>query len=133
MATNFAWTALVTLFVLVLYLVLSINVGRARRQFNVPAPKVSGDEGFERVFRVQQNTAEQLPYFLPALWLFAWFVSPEGAAILGTIWIIGRMLYAWGYYQEAAKRAPGFAIGSLSTLILIVGTLVKVIQILLAR
>src|SRR3954465_15530933 len=37
---------------------------------------------FERVFRVQMNTLEWMPIFLPSLWLFAIYVSdPIAAAI----------------------------------------------------
>jgi uncharacterized membrane protein YecN with MAPEG domain len=66
----------VTVLTLILYLVITINVGRARGKYKVPVPQTSGDPDFERVFRVQQNTLEQLILFLPSLWLFSLFVSP---------------------------------------------------------
>jgi hypothetical protein len=65
-----AWPSLVTIASLILYLSVIINVGRARVKYKIPAPQTSGDPDFERVFRVQQNTLEQLVLFLPALWLF---------------------------------------------------------------
>jgi hypothetical protein len=67
------------------------------------------------------NTLEQLVAFLPALWLFAWFVDPAWAATLGTAWIIGRVIYAVGYYGAANKQGPGFAIASVSFAALMVG------------
>jgi glutathione S-transferase len=123
--------SLVTIISLVLFFVVTINVGRARAKYGVKAPEMSGNIDFERVVRVQQNTLEQLILFLPALWIFANFVSPIAASMLGTIWIIGRIVYAWGYYQAAEKRGPGFAISSLATIVLLLGSLVGIGQQLL--
>jgi glutathione S-transferase len=115
--------SLVTILALVLLFVVTINVGRARVKYGVKAPLVNGDPAFERALRVQQNTLEQIVLFLPAMWIFGTVFSPIYAAILGTIWIVGRILYAWGYYQAAEKRGPGFGISSLATIVLILGSL----------
>jgi uncharacterized membrane protein YecN with MAPEG domain len=120
--------SLVTILTLILYFVLTANVGRARVKYKVPVPQISGDPDFERVFRVQQNTLEQLILLLPSLWLFALFVSPVWGAGIGFLWLIGRILYAWGYYQAAEKRTLGFGINSLSILVLLLGALVGVIR-----
>jgi uncharacterized membrane protein YecN with MAPEG domain len=93
----------------------------------VQPPATTGDPNFERVLRVQQNTLEQLVFFLPLLWLFAQYVSSLWATILGGFWIIGRVLFALGYYQAAEKRGPGFALSSLSSLALLLGSLVGLI------
>jgi glutathione S-transferase len=123
----FVLTSLVTVVVLIVYFVIVINVGRARRKYGVPVPQTSGNLDFERALRVQQNTVEQIVLFIPALWLFSYYISPVWGAILGTVWIVGRIIYAWGYYQAAEKRLPGFAIASLSTIALIIGSLVGVV------
>jgi uncharacterized membrane protein YecN with MAPEG domain len=94
-------------------------------------PQVSGNPDFERVLRVQQNTLEHIIIFLPALWLFSYFVSPLGAAILGAAWIVGRALYAIGYYQAPEKRFPGFGLSMLATLALLLGGLVGVILLMI--
>jgi uncharacterized membrane protein YecN with MAPEG domain len=112
---------------LLLYLVLTINVGRARAKYQVPAPATTGNPDFERVLRVQQNTLEQLIFFLPLLWLFSSYISPLWAGIIGTIWLIGRIIYAWGYYQAAEKRSIGFAISSLSSMTLLLGALIGIV------
>ena len=70
-------------------------------------PATSGHPDFERVFRVQMNTLEWMPIFLPSLWLFAIYISDLYAAVLGLIWIAGRVLYLTGYSQAAAKRGRG--------------------------
>jgi uncharacterized membrane protein YecN with MAPEG domain len=122
--------SLVTLVTLLIYYVLLANVARARAKYKVPVPNTTGDPNFERVFRVQQNTVEQLLLFLPSLWLFSLFVSPIWGAGIGVVWAIGRIIYAWGYYQAAEKRALGFGINSLSFLVLLVGALVGMIRML---
>ena len=121
------WPSLITISALLLYFVITANVGRARDKYQIKPPQMIGNPEFERVLRVQQNTLEQLILFLPALWLFSYFVSPIWAAGIGILWIVGRILYAWGYYQEAAKRLPGFGISALATLTLLGGSLVKII------
>lgn len=123
--------ALVTTLSLILYFVLTLNVGRARRKYKVMPPQMSGDPNFERVLRVQQNTLEQLILFLPSLWLFSQFISATLGSILGGIWIVGRILYAWGYYQAAEKRFIGFGISSLSTIALVLGSLLGIVWILI--
>jgi len=41
---------------------------------------MAGHPDFDRVFRVQMNTLEWMPIFLPVLWLFALYVSDWAAA-----------------------------------------------------
>jgi uncharacterized membrane protein YecN with MAPEG domain len=122
------FTALVTSLALVFYLVVTLNVGRARGKYNVPAPQTSGNPDFERVLRVQQNTLEQSILFLPSLWLFTLLVDPKIGAGLGAVWIVGRILYAWGYYRAAEKRGPGFGIGFLAAAVLLIGSIYGAIK-----
>jgi uncharacterized membrane protein YecN with MAPEG domain len=124
--------SLVTVITLIVFFVITANVGRARLKYKVPVPQTSGDPDFERVFRVQQNTLEQLILFLPSLWLFSLFVSPIWGAGIGGVWVIGRILYAWGYYQEAQKRRLGFGINALSVIVLLLGSLVGIIMMFVA-
>jgi glutathione S-transferase len=107
---RYALPALTTLVALLLYVVVTINVGRARTKYKIAAPAVTGNPEFERVYRVQMNTLEQLVAFLPALWLFAFFVNPAWAATIGTAWIIGRIIYPMAYYRAAQSRGLGFGI-----------------------
>lgn len=123
----YALPSLVTLFALLVYFAVTINVGRSRFKHQIKPPAMTGHPEFECVVRVQQNTLEQMILFLPSLWLFALYVSPLWSAVLGGIWVVGRILYALGYYQAPEKRAPGFAISSLSMLALLGGSLVGVV------
>lgn len=125
-----AWPGLATVAALLLYFAVTANVGRARTKYQVPPPQMSGAPEFERALRVQANTLEQLPLFLPALWLFALFVSPLGSAILGLVWVVSRALYAWGYYQASKMRMVGFALGILSSLVMLLGSLVGLVLVL---
>jgi glutathione S-transferase len=107
---RYALPALTTLAALLFYVVTIVNVGRARGRYKIDGPAVTGHPDFERVVRVQMNTLEQLVAFLPALWLFALYLSPNWAATIGSAWIAGRVIYAIGYYRAADKRAAGFGI-----------------------
>ncbi|HWZ07993.1 MAG TPA: MAPEG family protein [Bradyrhizobium sp.] len=114
-------TALVTCLALAVYLLTSVQVARARATFGIKAPAITGNPDFERVFRVQMNTLEWLPIFLPALWLFAIYISDTIAAVLGSVWIAGRILYMVGYSKAADKRGRGFAVQSSATILLWLG------------
>ena len=121
------WTVLITLLAALEYFCLAILVGKARGDTGVHAPACTGDDAFERIFRVQQNTVEQLIIFFPSLWVFGYYVSHPIGATLGLLFIVGRFLYARGYIAHPDKRAPGFILGSLALLALILGSLVGVL------
>ena len=114
-------TAIVLCVALVFYGILGFNVGRARGRYNVAAPATTGNADFERVFRVHQNTLESLVVFVPALLIFSQYASPLWGAVLGLVWILGRILYAVGYYRAAEKRSAGFGIAGAASLILLLG------------
>jgi glutathione S-transferase len=120
-------TALVTLLAIAFYFFTCINVSRSRTRTGVKVPAMSGHPDFERAFRIQMNTLEWMPIFLPALWLFAIYVSNAGAAAIGAIWIVGRIVYFIGYSQAAAKRGPGFAIQAIAAIALWAGALGAVV------
>ncbi|MBU7585872.1 MAG: MAPEG family protein [Nostoc sp. TH1S01] len=121
------WTSLITALTLLLYSVITINVGRARTKYKVMPPQMTGDPNFERVLRVQQNTLEQTVLFLPGLWLFSYYINPLWGTIIGAIWLVGRIVYAWGYYQAAEKRMIGFGITTISGTVLLLGSLIGII------
>ena len=121
------WPSLITALTLLVYLVITINVGGARAKYKIPPPQMTGNPDFERVLRVQQNTLEQLVFFLPLLWLFSFYVSPVWGALIGAAWLVGRIVYAWGYYQAAEKRTIRFGISSISSIVLLLGSLYGII------
>lgn len=116
-----SWTALITVAALLLYIVMGMKVASARRRAGIFAPAMSGDPALERALRVQGNTLEWLPVFLPGLWLFSLYWNDRIGAVIGLIWIVGRIVYAVGYWADAPRRLPGFFIQFLAALVLLFG------------
>ena len=110
------------------YFAFGMAVGMARGRYKIPAPAVSGNPDFERYYRVQMNTLEQMMVFLPSLWTFATFVSASWAAGLGLVFVIGRLVYFIGYTKAANKRGIGFGISGLPTMILMIGGLIGAVM-----
>lgn len=121
------YSALVTCLAIAFYFFLTTRVAGARAKFGVKVPAITGHPDFERVFRVQMNTLEWMPIFLPSLWLFAIYISDPVAALLGLVWIGGRILYWTGYSQAAEKRSIGFAVQFMPAAILWAGALGMII------
>jgi glutathione S-transferase len=115
------WTALVTVLAILFYFYTGFRVPAARQKYGVPAPAITGNPDFERVFRVQMNTLEWMPIFLPLLWLFAYYVSDAGAAVLGLVWVASRVFYMLSYTAAAARRGPGFGVQAFACLVLLIG------------
>lgn len=107
------YVALITVLALAQFFWFGWQVARARTKYGVHAPAMSGHEVFDRRFRVQMNTLEQLMMFLPTLWIFASFVSPSWAAGFGAVFVIGRGIYSMSYVREPKSRAVGFALTAL--------------------
>jgi len=123
----FHYTALVTCLAVGFYFFTCASVARARGRFGIKLPAIIGNPDFERIFRVQMNTLEWMPIFLPSLWLFAIYISDPIAAAIGLVWIVGRILYMIGYRQAVEKRSPGFAVQATAVIILWVGALGAII------
>jgi glutathione S-transferase len=121
MTAMYSWTTAVTVLSLLVYLGTVLAVGRSRATLKIPAPSVTGPPEFERRFRVQQNTLEQIVLFLPALWLYAHFHGDVWAAIVGVVWPVGRIVYATRYYADPEKRGPGFLLTFAPTAVLLIG------------
>lgn len=122
------YTAIVTLLAVAFYFFLATRVAVARGRFNVQLPATTGNPDFERVFRVHMNTLEWMPTFLAPLWLCAIYLNDIAAAVLGLVWIGGRILYFTGYSQAVAKRLPGFLIQVAACALLFLGALAGIIM-----
>jgi glutathione S-transferase len=126
------YTALVTLLAVLFYFYTSVAVAQARVKFGIKAPAVLGDPEFERFFRIQMNTLEWMPIFLPSLWLFALYLDDRIAALLGLAWIAARILYFLGYAAAAEKRNMGFGVQAIIGGLLFAGAFAGVAAKLLA-
>jgi uncharacterized MAPEG superfamily protein len=118
--------ALVTVLAVLLYCWTLFAVGRARSTYGIKAPATTGDPAFERVFRVQMNTLEQLVAFLPALWLAATYWNPTWSGVIGLVWIVARVLYARAY-ARGERRGVGFVTGLVATALLLVMAAIHVV------
>ena len=127
----FHFTAIVTGLAIAAYFLTLVQVSRARVAFGIKAPATTGHPDFERVFRVQMNTLEWMPIFLPAIWLASIYVSDIWAALVGVVWIVGRALYLHGYTQAAEKRELGFSTQAIATGVLWLSALIGVVQAIL--
>jgi uncharacterized MAPEG superfamily protein len=105
------------------FFVFGALVGRARAKYGVEAPAMTGNELFERRVRVHYNTLEQLVVFIPAMLLFAAYVSTTAAAALGLVYVVGRILYFRAYVADPKKRGPGFGLSVLPTMVMLLGGL----------
>jgi uncharacterized MAPEG superfamily protein len=105
---------------LAVYVWTFIRVGQARSRYGIAAPATAGDPAFERAFRAQQNTVEQIVLFLPLLGLAAFLWGDLAAGIYGLAWSVGRILYTEGYIRAAEKRSLGFLLsGGVSMVVLV--------------
>jgi len=87
----------------------SFKVGMARDEFKIPYPQVytSDNVAFNCVLRAHQNTMENYPQFLLML-MIGGLEMPYFCTMGGCIWILGRIMYAKGYYTgDPNKRARG--------------------------
>jgi uncharacterized membrane protein YecN with MAPEG domain len=115
--------AIVTLISGLVVFGMALTVSRIHAKTGILAPMMTGDPRLERAFRAHLNTVEWTPVFLPSMWLFAIYWSPSWAAALGALWLIGRIIYFFGYVSDPKKRFPGFFIQSIATFALLLGAL----------
>jgi len=124
--------AIITLLSLLLFFATIVAVGSARAKYGIKAPATTGNDNFERVFRVQMNTLESLVLFLPALWLFSIYVSLWWTGIIGLIWLLARIYYMVSYIRSADARSLGYIISFLAFAALAIGATVGIVLRILA-
>jgi glutathione S-transferase len=122
--------AIVTLLASLVCFGMSAMVARTHARTGILAPTMTGDPLLERTIRGHLNTLEWIPIFLPSMWLFAIYWSPLWAAALGSLWIVGRIIYFIGYRAAAQKRFPGFFIQVCATFALLLGALGRIIYLM---
>ncbi len=115
---------IIVLLAIIQLIFFGVLVGQARGKYGVKAPAMVGNEHFERAVRVQMNTLEQLVCFVPAV-LIASAYWPQGyVAAAGAVYLVGRFIYWRAYVSDPAKRALGFLLTALPTLLLIAAGLI---------
>lgn len=113
---------------LVQFLFFLFAVGRARETYKVAAPATTGNEIFERYFRVQMNTLELLVIFVPAVLLFGQYFGEYLAAGLGGVYLIGRLVYFTSYVKDPRSRSLGYGLSALPVMILLAGAVIGAIR-----
>jgi glutathione S-transferase len=117
------YVAIVTVLALGEFFLLGFLVATARGKYGVKAPAVTGNETFERYFRVHVNTLEQLIVFLPLMWICTRYFDPTWIAALGMLFVIGRIVYAVSYIRDPRSRSLGFALTSLPSIVYMIAIL----------
>lgn len=125
------WIDLVAVLALLQFLGFGVLVGQARGRYGVHAPAVTGHEAFERLYRVQMNTLELLVLLLPSLYIAARYWSPGMVAGVGSLYLIGRLVYWQAYVKDPALRTFGFALSFLPIVGLLVAALLGLARSLL--
>ena len=120
--------AIVTVLALIQSVLFAFLVGKSRQEHGVSAPLMTGPDEFLREFRVHMNTVENLIVFIPALWMFGYFVGAYWAAGIGLIYVASRFMYRSAYTGDPSKRGLPFAIGLACQAILLLGTIVGAVM-----
>ena len=123
-----AWVQLVALLALFEYLGFGTAVGNARARYGIKAPAITGNEEFERYFRVQQNTLELLIVFLPVLAIAAAYWNPLWVAAIGAVFLVGRLVYFRAYVREPRQRSLGYGLSIVPVILLAIGALIGVVR-----
>jgi glutathione S-transferase len=110
------------------FLFFCFAVGKARGTYKVAAPATTGNEMFERYFRVQMNTLELLVIFVPSIVLCGQYFGSYLATALGVIYLIGRMIYFTSYVKDPKSRSMGYGLSALPVIVLLVGAIVGAIR-----
>jgi glutathione S-transferase len=126
--------SIVTILAIIMYTMTGLRVASMRGKHKIDAPAVTGNPEFERSYRVQLNTLEAMPIFLPSLWLATIYFSLRFPivwwlpAALGLVWVVGRYMYMEGYIAAADKRSTGFLVSALAQYSLLLLALVGIVM-----
>ena len=117
----------ITVLALLQYTWFGTEVAGVRVKLDCPAPAESGPPQFERMNRVHHNTLEQIVMFLPALWLYGYYVNFLWAAGFGIVYLVGRFIYRAAYLKDPSSRTLGFGLTILPSAVMLVWVFVVAI------
>lgn len=116
----------IILIALLQFIFFTGRAGFSRGKYDIKAPKTVGNERWERIFRIQQNTMEQLVIFIPSTLIFSIYVSATWVVLPGILFIVGRHIYSRLYLQSPENRGPGMVLSFFSNIALVIGGLIGV-------
>eukprot|EP00271_Cylindrocystis_brebissonii_P010954 TRINITY_DN274_c0_g1_i4.p1 TRINITY_DN274_c0_g1~~TRINITY_DN274_c0_g1_i4.p1 ORF type:complete len:149 (-),score=29.90 TRINITY_DN274_c0_g1_i4:1428-1874(-) len=109
-SNTYGFVVLVVVLTIVAYQWMGIEVGKARKKYDVRYPTMYADEdknknakAFNCIQRGHQNSLEILPQFLVML-LISGVPYPVTASLAGVLFVIGRVFYFTGYSTGEPKR-----------------------------
>jgi uncharacterized MAPEG superfamily protein len=123
-------SASATWLIVLFYFYTAFRVGNLRGKHDIKAPACSGHPEFDRAYRVQLNTLEQMGMTLPLLWVATLFpVGPAWLpALIGLLWVAARIVYLRAYMADPAKRLIGAMMGGLINLALLLLSIVGIVM-----
>lgn len=101
------YLVLVTALALFQFFFFGALVSLARKKHGVLPPATVGNAGFERLYRVHQNTLERLMLLVPLLWMAAQYWPASAIAAIGSVYLVGRIVYWRAYVKDPATRTLG--------------------------
>jgi glutathione S-transferase len=103
---------------------MAYKVGQARKKYNVPYPLMYSPDSndFNCVQRAHQHTLELFPQYITLL-LLGGLQHPRLAAGAGVVYLLGRVLFAKGYYTGDPEQRKKGAFGGLGLIALLGSTL----------
>lgn len=112
------------------YFFTMFRVGAMRGKHGIKAPACMGHPEFERAYRVQMNTLEQMGITFPLFWVATLFplTFVQVVPAIGVVWVVGRILYMRAYMADPGRRLVGMMIGlfcNVALLVLAVGGLAR--------
>lgn len=125
------YVILITVLALMQFTFFGALVAIARGKLGIAAPAMSGTPEFECLVRVHLNTLERLVLFLPLMWMAAQFWNPTWVALVGVVFLLGRMLYWKGYVKSPEARSWGNIVTMLPIGALLLANLVGLARIVL--
>jgi glutathione S-transferase len=112
------YTAIVTLLVVAFYFFLATSVAVAHGKFGVACRQ-------RRAIPISSASTASIS---TPLWLCAIYLSDAAVAVLGLVWIAGRVLYFTSYRSAVEKRLPGFFIQSTACFLLFIGAVAGLVM-----
>lgn len=122
------YVELIVIIAVIQFLFFGVMTGKARVKYGVKAPATTGEEGFERMYRVQMNTLEMLVIFIPVIFIASNYWSPFLTAGLGLVYIVGRFIYWRAYVTEPKSRGLGFMLSLVPSMLLMALSVVGIVM-----
>lgn len=122
------YVELIVITAIIQFLFFGVMTGKARVKYGVKAPATTGEEGFERMYRVQMNTLELLVIFIPTIFIASNYWSPLLTSGLGLVYLVGRFIYWRAYVTEPNSRGMGFMLSLIPSMLLMILSVVGIMM-----